>query len=203
MIMKLLVATPSNRDHKNAYVRGLLPLAVHLERSEHAYDFNIMRNMSDVAIGRSLLVELAIEKSFSHILFIDDDMGFQVEAFEYLAKRNVDVVGANCVTKSDQRPSARKGQEHIYSKGKSGLEEIDKIGMAFTLLNMDVFKKIERPFFESHMIYHEEKKTITPVGEDTYLCQKLVENKIPIYVDHDAARYVTHIGDFAYQEDFK
>lgn len=198
--MKLLIATPSCRDFKHGYLTSILALGLYLERTGAEVTFDILKNMSDAAAGRALITEKAIGNKFTHILFIDDDMQFNVDAAQILINRNVDFIGANCLLKSTNKTSARRGGEFVYSKNKTGIEKIDKIGMAFTLIKLSVFDKITRPFFESRTEYDLEKNIMRPCGEDTFLCNKASEAGIDIYVDHDAAKHVWHIWDDAHQE---
>lgn len=200
--MKLMIATPSNRDFKHGYVNGMISLALTLAGSNISCDFRIVKNMSDIVTGRTLLVEQAISAGFTHILFVDDDMEFSPGAVKLLLERDVDFVGANCLIKGTSTPSARIGREPIYSKGKTGIEKINKIGMAFTLIKISAFEKIQRPYFESNVLYNQQLNTMTPTGEDTFLCLKFHAAGIEMYVDHDAARLVKHVWDTGNSEDF-
>lgn len=203
--MKLLIAIVSNRDWKPGFCTSLISLALHL--SKKGVDFVIFSfdKHSLLPFGRQQAVDKAIADGFSHILFLDDDMKYTTTAFDSIADREVDFIGANCTTKTEVRDPLARGVDgqRISSIGKHGIEKITRIGLGFTLIKCDVFKKIEYPYFSIKWATNTETGEKKIVGEDHLLCRFLLEAGVNLYVDHDAARHVWHIGDFDYQENFQ
>ncbi len=58
-------------------------------------------------------------------------------------------------------------------------------------------KLIPKPHFE--IVWHELKNDY--ISEDLYFTAKLGVNGVPVYIDHDASKLVSHIGDFRYNYD--
>lgn len=189
------------RDPKWGHHVSMIDFAIYLaNHKDIQFAFRHFNNASVLAQTRQTALAVAIEEDFSHLLFIDDDMGFTPEAFEFLRSRNKVFVGANCVKRNEDRTPVAMGkeQELIYSADKTGIERITYTGMAFCLIDVNEVKKIPPPHFEQPWLEHMKKY----LGEDKNFCWVLAKNDIPIFTDHDAARYVVHIGDFNYQEDF-
>jgi hypothetical protein len=206
--MKLLIAIPSNRDPKRAFTYSLVRLNTVLlqmkyeQNSGIEFDIVPFENVSDIALGRNVIAEYAIQGGYDYLLGIDDDMKFNPEALLYLLSRKKDVVSANCVTKISNKPTSSFKGELIYSAGKSGIEVADRTGFGFILINMDVFKRIERPFFESRIKVQDNDGVISldASSEATYFCELLEKSDIHIYIDHDAQKHVWHVGTKECQE---
>lgn len=198
--MKLLIAIPSNRDWKSQFGMSLTRLVIHLlSIKKIEVEIIPMSGQSCLSGGRQSLLDAAVNNNFTHILFIDDDMGFSVDAFDFLISRDKDFVAANCVTKKSAQPvTLGKNKETIYSAGKAGVERIVYTGLAFALIKTEAIKNIPRPHFEVRW-YEELKGYLT---EDYNFCYLLAKHGKELYIDHDAARHVVHIGDHGYQENF-
>lgn len=203
--MKLMIATPSGRDWKFGFGRSLFDLGIHLTKKEIDFELATMHPVSNLSLARQTMAAEANKRAKTHILFIDDDMGFNCEAFDILASRDLIFVGANCVKKSAALEAIAHdlNGEILYSSGKTGIEKISKLGLGFTLVNMEAFVKTPAPHFIPSWSHNKDKQTLESESEDTYFCRLLREHKIDLYVDHDAARHVVHIGDFNYQENFR
>jgi hypothetical protein len=100
---------------------------------------------------------------FSHLLFIDDDMGFEADAILDLVRANKDVIGAVCPKRvldlEKIYAAAQRGDslESAITEGlsfvtrhlptekievKEGLIKVAGIGMAVTLIKRQVFQKL-------------------------------------------------------------
>lgn len=147
--------------------------------------------------GRELLLEMAIKAGFTHILWIDDDTQFTTEAFDSLLSRDVDFVAANFCRKQLPLTYTALGLDGqpINSHGKTGVEEVLQIGMGMCLMNLDIFKDFPKPHFE--VMWWDQVQQY--VGEDIYLCYKLKQKGIKMYVDHEATAHTGHVGDYAYK----
>lgn len=157
---------------------------------------------SNLPAGRQMGVDAAAKGGFTHILFLDDDMKFTPKAFDILLKRDLDFVGANCMRRDGIGTTATDlDDKMIYSAGKTGIQKISVMGLGFTLIKTSVFEKIPRPCFS--ITWKVKDNELISVTEDHYLCGLLLNSGIDMYVDHDAARYVIHMGDQGYQENFK
>jgi hypothetical protein len=193
--MKLLVGIPSSRDWKIAFGISIVGLVIYLNKLGIEATVRVIEN-SLLSQAREEMLLMAINEKFSHLLFVDDDTQFKPEAVQILVDRNKDFCAANQIHKNSEIiPTARGGHgERIYSKGKTGIERITYIGLGFALIKIDAIKDISTPHFEVKWA------TQGYLSEDHNFCYLLAQNNIELYVDHDASKYVWHIGNYPYQE---
>jgi hypothetical protein len=125
-------------------------------------------------------------------------MIFKKEAFEILLSRNEDFVAANYVRKKSSLPVTQKNAAFVFSKDQSGIEQITNIGLGLALMKVSALRLTSKPHFE--VLWSDALNDYE--GEDTYFCTKLAKAGVSLYVDHDATRYVAHIGSAHYQEPF-
>lgn len=155
--------------------------------------------MSQIFTMAEKKVETAIRDNFSHLLFVDDDIWFKTEAFDFLIKRDTDFAAANYIKKPSLDQIFRSDFKsipvtfdldgnHIYSKNRSGVEEVGFCGLGFSLIKVSAVKDIKDPFLGPEH------------GEDYNFCRNLRQSGKKIFVDHDATRYVAHIGNYPFQE---
>lgn len=203
--MKLLVGLPSNRDVKGDFAVSLFRLGIHLERkgipNGHAHV------SGDIVSARQIIVDAAQveENGFTHLLFIDDDMRFNPEAFDYLASRDVDFVGANCLIRKavvNHIPTATAKSGRVFSAGKTGIEEIEHMGLAFNLIKVEALRKMQHPHFNFAWASVEGSSEQVLLREDHYFCHMLRQSGMKVHVDHDAARHVWHMGSIPLRENF-
>jgi hypothetical protein len=210
--MKIVISTPSNRDWKGQFGSSLFRLSLFLEKNGVSVYFRPWFRTSNLAKARQGMVEEALGTDATHILFVDDDMFFTNDAFTILKRRNVDFVGANCVKRgvftspSEMMPleptAIDLNGKPCYSANKNGMEKISLIGLGFTLAKLSIFKNLQPPYFEMRAATNIDTNKRFVLPEDHYLCHRLRESGVDVYVDHDAARHVAHIGDYFYQEKF-
>lgn len=152
---------------------------------------------SHLAGNRNELVKQAIDTNCSHILWLDDDHQFPMETVYKLWKRDLDIVGANCATKSfPSMPTARIGLDRVHTTEKSeGLQEVTRLGTGVLMVKTDVYKNISFPYFACP---EDPEFEGNPMGEDVYFIKKAVAQGYKVFVDHDVSKNVDHIGDFAY-----
>lgn len=144
---------------------------------------------------RQTLAETVLSSGASHLLFIDSDMRFPPDTVKRLLKMDRSVIGANCRIRTATGTTARRlvdGQwRMVDSTTATGYEEVDVLGFGVTLINMQVFKKLERPWFA--MPWDSQSKNY--VGEDVYFSFKAREAGFGIYIDHELSREIGHIGN--------
>jgi len=128
-------------------------------------------------LARERLTEWALKTEVDYMLMIDDDMICPTDMFEKLYKHNVDVVAPLAFMRIPPHyPVIYKTEEgydplaHLeyyttqtvknYPKDK--LIECDAVGFGAVLINMNVVKKMKKPWFMS----------TTSSGEDLWFCHK-------------------------------
>ncbi|NOR27606.1 MAG: glycosyltransferase [Lutibacter sp.] len=139
---------------------------------------------------RNELVKQALESECTHIIMMDTDQVYDPETIEKLLG----------FVLSDEKYKVCGGKvhrryppfDHLCFRGIPGkytlvndkeiesgkVIEVDATGCGCILYDIEVFKKIEQPWFEFGKT--DENKDI---GEDVNFCQKMKENGYKIYVD--------------------
>lgn len=153
---------------------------------------------SEVAMQRQQLVEEALERDPTHILWLDSDMRFPSDIINTLLAHNKEVVACNYSTRVEpQVPVAFLSEGDLddrlnKSKGKSS---VFAVGLGCMLVNTKVFKDINKPYFAVE--WNDDVTDL--VGEDLYFCRKLAESGYEILIDNDASNKIAHIGTKAYK----
>ncbi len=197
----IFVAVPSSRDWKVEFAMSMLSLASHLTEQCCNGELSGLQMRCQVnsllPMGRQTLLNQALESGATHMLWIDDDTKFPVQAIDVLLSRDLDYVAGNvCRKQFPLSPTAQ--DEHgnvIDSTGKTGVQEASWLGLAFCLIRLDAIRSTSAPHFEVLYIPDENKY----VGEDMYFCEKMREIGVKMYIDHDVSQRLGHIGDFSYE----
>ena len=203
----VMIAIPSGGSWKADFGMSLLGLVGSISRplrngSIEALHYRNIRG-SILSRSRERLVEEAVKAEVSHLLFLDDDMTFPPATVHKLLDADVGVIAANCVAKVlPAVPTARTkngkwGGTVLSSQGKKGLEKVWRVGTGVMLINMEVFKKLKKPYFPVDWEQGHEDF----VGEDWGFCRLLEKAGITIWVDHDLSKAIQHVGNYAYSMD--
>lgn len=152
---------------------------------------------SAVAKGRRLVIGDAIEGGFTHALCIDDDMMFPPEALEVMIDRGKPFVAANYLGKHGTNTAIVLSDKDlecdtpVSSKGKTGIEEVHRVGFGLVLFELEPVRAMRQPIFTMPWIVERE----TELGEDYYFCLQWRKTGNGIWVDHDVSNKVQHITD--------
>jgi len=131
--------------------------------------------------SREKIALKAIEQNCTHLLWIDSDMQFGPDALNRLLKHKKDIIAGLFFQKyQPYAPALSINDEHPIPKK---LTKVDWVGLGFTLINIEVFKNMPRPWFELDF----NPKHI--VGEDILWCLKARKLGYDIWVDPNI-----HIG---------
>ena len=153
---------------------------------------------SCIGEARDKMVDDAIKKDCTHVLFIDDDMGFLPETLTTMLARQMPVLLCNYrrkVPPGTFTATNKTNTEPIQTTHESSsLVECDFGGFGFALIEIDVFKAIKKPRFL--MTYNEEIDVYTT--EDRPFFNAVHKAGFPVFVDQDASKMVWHNGTFAY-----
>ena len=138
--------------------------------------------------ARDNIVQRAIEISADYLMFFDDDMLFDNDAFLRLWRHQKEIIGALAFTsrvpiapvlwqfkrtwnfaKQCQDVDAKV----MFDYPKDQLVEVGCIGSGVILIKMEVFRKIKRPWFHGAI----------NSGEDFHFCWQALKAGIPIFCD--------------------
>lgn len=194
----LFVAIASGRDARWPFPIALANMMVHLAQTmPNNSRLTLMFNgQFDTAQARRFLVSGAKKWNASHILFLDDDMDFPPDAATILMSHGKEIIAANYTNKFfPVIPLAQKNGKRVMSRGRAGLEQVDFAPTGVMLIDMSVFERIEKPYFEAPC---DNVDTDEGVSDDVYFCRKAAAVGIPTLIDHDLSQRVRHVGTLGF-----
>ena len=154
-----------------------------------------------IADQRQKLVMMAIKQGADYILFLDSDMRFPSYLLERMLAHDKDIVACNYATRRLPVKTVAFSDfaelKCIYSMDKTGLEEVDAVGMGAMLIKTEIFKKLPLPWFSISYL----PSGNMYIGEDIYFCKLAQANGMKVYVDHDLSKDVRHIGVMEFTHD--
>lgn len=156
-------------------------------------------NSSCISQGRESLVMDSLTSGCTHVLFVDEDMGFQQDVVHGMIRRKLPIVACNYKMRFEGMPFAALSQDlqrRIETTADSpDLEPCGNVGFGLCLIERKVFEAVPQPWFS--LIWHPEAKLYTT--EDLGFFQQCAEAGFTPMVDHVASRKVEHIGAFRYR----
>ena len=198
-MISFFVAIASGRDARWPFPVRLADLMVALvQKLPEGSRLNrqVMRGF-DTATCRRKLVAGARQWGASHILFLDDDMDFPADAGLRLLAHDKEIVAANYTTRCfPVVPLAQRNGERIPSRGRAGLEMVHFAPTGVMLIQMGVFDRIDRPYFET--VCDPDSPDEESISDDGYFCMKAQKAGIPTWIDHDLSQQIGHVGDLAF-----
>lgn len=140
--------------------------------------------------ARTDIVEHAKSVNARHLLFIDDDTFAPANAVLRLWNARKPIITGVVYSKSEI--SMPMVFEHdgegpwVDLAGKpKGLYRIESAGLAMSLINMDIFKKLEPPYFQWLSNHEEKDHTTVRMGEDTFFYKRIKDVGIEAWVDSE------------------
>lgn len=141
----------------------------------------------NIAAIRNNLIEQALSEDCTHIVMMDTDQRYPRDTLTKLLNHNLPIVGAKVHRRySPFDPLLIRGRIGKYWKvpdeeweNHDGLIEVDATGTGCLMIQSEVFKKLEYPWFK--ILPTRGKRRA--VGEDIYFCSKAKKAGFPIFVD--------------------
>jgi len=137
---------------------------------------------------RNNLVDKALEIGATHLLMCDVDQVYHPDTITRLLSHRLPVVGAlvhrryppfdSLMLKTVEIDERRNGYVSIDEWKDGELVEVDATGGGCLMFNMEVFRKIPRPWFKTSL-----NPDGSVVGEDIGFCQELKKAGYRIFVD--------------------
>ena len=206
--INVAVLTPSTGLCRMSYAQSLARLVMRFAQERIFDDQPVQIMVPDAVEGSGIAenYERMVTKylnhpeiHFTHFLSIEDDMGFSPECLHILARRELDIVGANYSTNKGkvQRftaagPVGEDGtsEKVLTTEDSTGVQEVRAIPQGMTLVSRKVYETLERPWFLSGYC----PQTGTHVYQDYYFCGQAREAGFKCYVDHDVSKLIYHVG---------
>lgn len=137
---------------------------------------------------RNNLVDKALEIGATHLIMMDVDQVYHPQTIMRLLSHRLPVVGAlvhrryvpfdSLMLKATIIDEKRNGYVSIDEWKEGELVEVDATGGGCLMFNMDVFRKIPRPWFKTSL-----NPDGSVLGEDIFFCQELKAAGYRIFVD--------------------
>lgn len=160
-------------------------------------------NSSTILLNqRNNLIKESIECGADYILWLDSDMVVPSTTLLRLLNHKKDIVGCNYMKRSlpiktVSYESTQDWESWIPIKKYDKLVKAEGVGMGCLLMRSDIFKKIDKPYFE--FIYKSESDDWH--GEDFNLLKKFENIGIETFIDMNLSESVYHLGTYAFGKD--
>ena len=153
----------------------------------------VIQRGCEVAENRNKLAQRALDKGYSHLLFVDSDMAFEPDTLNRMLAHEKDILGLAANHRKLPLESVVKplNESDLNQPLPTELFESQSVGTGVMLIKTEVFKKIPKPWFQ---FTYENGKRIE--GEDVRFCRLAREQGYSIWVDPTIP--VSHLGEYAY-----
>lgn len=200
----VIVCWPSSGQVKNDFAYSLAKLTAHFashrmsaETETQMLGFETVEG-SLIANNREYLIERALaHDGMTHLLFVDDDMGFAPDTLSMLLNRRLPIVGCNYRMRMvpGEFTAFRADVGRIATDESSvGLMPVDYLGFGFCLIERRVLESVKAPRFEIKFDYGRKAYT----SEDLPFFAKCKSHGFFPRIDHDASKRVWHCGSLSY-----
>ena len=145
----------------------------------------------DIVTSRTWLVNEAVKRGATHLLFVDSDMVFQPGSLEKLLASKKEVIGV----KYHQRgfPLAwTHGELKDVAESETEIYKVRYAGTGFLLIDLSIIPKLEGAWFS----FGRDSQGKMIVGEDVWFCDKAREAGIDTWIDPTVK--VGHRGEYTY-----
>ncbi len=170
---------------------------VRMERPDFVYIHADNGHIEDL---RNNLIDQALELGCTHGIQMDVDQVYHPQTITRLLSHRLPVVGAlihrryppfdSLMLKTVEIDEWRNGYVSIDEWKEGELVEVDATGGGCLMFNMDVFRKIPRPWFKASL-----NPDGSVLGEDISFCQELKAAGYRIFVDTSVpAGHLTTMG---------
>ena len=203
-MISVAICTPSTGQCRTAYAYSLARLVMYVAMNrllpeEPEQELRLfMLEGSGISANRESMVEDALGAGCTHILFLDEDMGFAPDVAHRLFARRQAIVGCNYpmrVPPPQFTALSLDTTQRVYTGADTtGLEPAYYIGFGCALIARNVFEALPRPRF----LIGYNTTTHRYSTEDHPFCKAAREAGFTVFVDHDASKQVFHVGNHNY-----
>lgn len=190
--MKVSIAYPSPEYLHHQFVNTLINLLIKNSPNHIISLLNVVS--SRIAFNRNKLVQQAKMYGSDYILFIDADMVVPANAIERLLVHNKDIVCATASCRIGENVGKMQGNpiNPTDMTPEAKLVEMKMVGLPLMLIKMDVFEKLQEPYFAEPILGN------NLIPEDEYFCIKAREAGYQIWCDVEFSMEIGHVGTKVY-----
>lgn len=152
---------------------------------------------SVIHANRESLVDGAIKRNATHVLFLDDDMAFDAGVLDVLLGRRVPIAAVNYPMKKfpiEFVAVGLDGRRVVTNDDAKGLQDVQYTGFGVALIETRVFLDTPKPWFLPE--YVPDLNVYTT--EDNPFYRRARAAGFKCLIDHDASKLVAHVGHFAF-----
>lgn len=196
--IKLAILVPT-RDMVHSHFAYSLAQLVKTT-SEVGIDTYLYFDSSTILLNqREKLIDEAIKMEADYVLWLDSDMMFPSNVVLKLLAHNKDIVACNYMKRSLPMKTVaytdlNDWDSWVPMEPQEELVKVKGIGMGCILMKTDVFKKLEKPYFE----FRFKEDTKDWFGEDFILQDKIQKVGYEIFVDTMLSMEIKHVGIYAF-----
>jgi len=157
-----------------------------MEKPEHVF---IHADNGPIDTLRNDIVKKALMAGATRLIMLDVDMIYHPQTITRLLSHKLPVVGGltfrryppfdALMLKVKPINEHVNGYESVEEWGKNELIEVDATGAGCLMFDMEIFKKMPRPWFR----FQKQEETGSVIGEDIGFCQELKAAGYRIFVD--------------------
>jgi len=196
--IKLAILVPT-RDMVHSHFAYSLTQLVKTT-SEVGIDTYLYFDSSTILLNqREKLIDEAIKMEADYVLWLDSDMMFPSNVVLKLLAHNKDIVACNYMKRSLPMKTVaytdlNDWDSWVPMEPQEELVKVKGIGMGCILMKTEVFKKLEKPYFE----FRFKEDTKDWFGEDFILQDKIQKVGYEIFVDTILSMEIKHVGIYAF-----
>lgn len=202
--MKITLAVCTNRDIKAKTLGSLLEMVDYSKEID--WHILIAQRGYTISENRCYCVVQAQKNGSEYLLFVDDDMTFPADTAERLLAHKKEVVGVNsysrCLPPSSTVGLMNDKGEYMHPDRHSAWEmkipnelfEAYFVGAGVMLIDMKVFEKINKPFFD----FKSDQSGQVVHGEDGIFCERVKKAGMSVWCDGTIK--VGHLGEYEYKD---
>lgn len=156
-------------------------------------DLEVIKS-SVIVSNREKLARAAVDGGYTHLMFLDDDMAFAPEVLSIMLGRRHPVVVTNYLIKGEEPQQfvaiGEDGQRVLTTEESSGIVPIIYSGFGVSLFDVEVFKRLQQPWFAAEFDAAESAYTT----EDYAFFKRVHERGFDVLLDQDASKLLGHVG---------
>lgn len=147
--------------------------------------------------NREQLARRAIDAGRTHLMFLDDDMTFEPQVLDVMLGRRQDIVVTNYLIKTENPEFTAvglDGKRVPTREASTGLEPIAYSGFGVSIFSTEVFRRTPQPWFLPEF----DAASNSYTTEDNPFYRRAREAGFTVWLDHDASKLLSHIGQRAW-----
>lgn len=148
----------------------------------------LLRLSCDIVSSRTWLVNEALARGATHILFVDSDMMFPDDTLKRLLAHKKEIVGVEY----NKREFPLSLVSQPLTERSDTLYKAKHVGTGLLLIDLSVFKNLKGPWFN----FGRDSQGALALGEDVWFCNTARDAGYDVWVDPTIK--VGHVGEYVF-----